>query len=162
MHLYHWQMNKLSHFDEETNNFNATNHSTGVKDTLIKHWANRQFNSVRWTNKYYLSFSQHKTSPTDTINPLPFRGKYKLGGGFKLVFCVHPNFFWKWFPFWSKHNFQLGWFNHHQLDNDDSAEIFRLRWRDFQSPGFAPKNPWKLNLWRLDRSWYRGSSGWLC
>ena len=100
MHLYHWQMNKLSHFDEETNNFNATNHSTGVNDTLVKHWANRQFNSVRWTNKYYLSFSQHKTSPTDTTNPLPFSGTYKLGGGFKLFFTFTPKKIGKWFPFW--------------------------------------------------------------
>lgn len=63
---------------------------------------------------------------THTTIPLPFRGKYKLGGGFNFFLDVHPKKFGNDSPFWSKHHFQLGWFNHHQLHKDDSLSCWAL------------------------------------
>ncbi len=105
---------------EETNNFNATNHSTSVNDILIKHFANRQLNIVRWNIwifEYFLSFLMYLSAKTRRPQ---YTQDFRLHPGVKHFRMIFGLFF------------------------------FGLRWRDFQNPGFAPKNHWRLNLWTLD------------
>ena len=107
---------------EETNNFNATNHSTSVNDILIKHWANRQLNIVRWTSEYFFHSS------------CTFLPKQDVPNTYKTSDSIHGLNTSGWRPV-------LCW---------GAKKNVRLRWRDFQNPGFAPKNHWRLNLWTLD------------